>query len=154
VVYQHILVPVDGSEISLAAVQHAIQLAKMHQSKLSFISLISENPFHDADFYSVGSSIMKEYFIQAQANAEAALTLAKDAAATAGVSTNSQIIQAEVSAKQVIQFAENTQVDLIVVGSHGRKGFQKMMLGSFAQEVLASTQLPVLVIKQPLSTSQ
>lgn len=146
--YQHILVPVDGSEISLAAVQHATELAKIHQAKLSFISLISENPFNSADFYSVGSSIMKDYFIQAQANAEEALKRAQDAAEASGLMAETKIIQGEVSAKQVIHFAEDAHVDLIVVGSHGRKGFQKMVLGSFAQEVLASTQLPVLVIKK------
>lgn len=146
--FQHILVPVDGSEISLAAAKHAAQLAKIHGARLSFISLISENPFNEADFYSVGSSIMKEYFIQAQANAKDALQLAQDVAQEQGMSAKTEIVQGEVSAKHVIQYAENHTVDLIVVGSHGRKGFQKMVLGSFAQEVLASTKLPVLVIKQ------
>ena len=145
--YQHILVPVDGSDIANHAVQHAVELAKTHQANLSFISLITEDPFNDADFYSVGSSIMKEYFIQAQANAQEALNSALKIAQDLGITAHTQMVQGEVSAAQVVQYAEAHQVDLIVVGSHGRKGFKKMVLGSFALDVLASAHLPVLVIK-------
>ena len=145
--YQHILVPVDGSDIATTAVEHAVELAKRHQAKLSFISLITEDPFNDADFYSVGSSIMKEYFIQAQANAQEALNSAQHIAQNAGIESNTQVVKGEVSAEQVVEYAEQHQVDLIIVGSHGRKGFKKMVLGSFAQDVLASAHVPVLVIK-------
>lgn len=145
--YQHILVPVDGSEISMAAVKHAVDLAKLHQSKISFISLITEDPFNNADFYSVGSSIMKEYFQQAKANAQEALRLAQEIAHVADLTSITQVVEGNVSAEQVVDYATHHHIDLIVVGSHGRKGFKKMMLGSFAQDVLASAHLPVLVIK-------
>lgn len=67
--YQHILVPVDGSDISFSAVRHAAKIAKAFGSKLSLISLIAEDPFTEADFY-YSSTIMKEYFAQAHANAK------------------------------------------------------------------------------------
>ena len=44
--------------------------------------------------------------------------------------------------------AEELKADLIVIGSHGRKGFQKFFLGSFAQDVLGQTELPILIVKQ------
>ncbi|WP_313564660.1 universal stress protein, partial [Acinetobacter sp.] len=82
--YQHILVPVDGSEISFSAVRHAAKIAKAFGSQLSLISLIAEDPFTEADFY-YSSSIMKEYFIEAHANAKKALKEATAIAAGEGI---------------------------------------------------------------------
>lgn len=145
--HQHILVPVDGSDISFSAVRQAVKLAKAFDSQLLLISLIAENPFDNADFY-YASSIMKEYFIQAHANAESALKEAKAIAEAGNVTAETRIITGLVNAETIAQTAEEFKTDLIVIGSHGRKGFQKMILGSFAQDVLAQTEVPVLVIKK------
>ena len=129
--YQHILVPVDGSAISFSAVKQASIIAKAFGSELTLISLVAEDPFTEVDFY-YSSAIMKEYFVQAYANAEKAL---KEALVIA-------------QAEGVVKTAEEKKSDLIVMGSHGRKGFQKFLLGSFAQDVLRGTQLPVLIVKE------
>ncbi len=144
--YNHILVPVDGSQISFSAVKKAAQIAKAFNSKLSLISLVAEDPFTDADFY-YSSAIMKEYFVQAYANAEAALKEALTITASEGVDAQSKIVKGQVSAEGVVEAANEVKADLIVMGSHGRKGFKKMLLGSFAQDVLSNTELPVLVVK-------
>ena len=145
--YQNILVPVDGSEISLSAVKKAAQLAQAFNSQLTLISLVSEDPFVNADFY-YPSPIMKEYFVQAYANAEKSLKEAQIIASENGVNANLEIVKGEVSEKGIIETAEKLNTDLIVIGSHGRKGFQKFLLGSFAQDVLQGTKLPVLIIKE------
>jgi nucleotide-binding universal stress UspA family protein len=145
--YQNILVPVDGSEISLSAVKKAAQLAQAFNSQLTLISLVSEDPFVNADFY-YPSPIMKEYFVQAYANAEKSLKEAQIIASENGVNANIEIIKGEVSEKGIIETAEKLNTDLIVIGSHGRKGFQKFLLGSFAQDVLQGTKLPVLIVKE------
>ena len=145
--HQHILVPVDGSSISFSAVRKAAELAKAFNSQLIIISLIAENPFDDADFYYT-SAIMKEYFVQAHANAETALTEAKTIAESLGVNAETRIVTGLVNAETIAAAAEENKTDLIVIGSHGRKGFQKMILGSFAHDVLAQTEIPVLVIKK------
>lgn len=145
--YQNILVPVDGSEISLSAVKKAAQLAQAFNSQLTLISLVSEDPFVNADFY-YPSPIMKEYFVQAYANAEKSLKEAQIIASENGVNANIEIVKGEVSEKGIIETAEKLNTDLIVIGSHGRKGFQKFLLGSFAQDVLQGTKLPVLIVKE------
>ena len=145
--YQNILVPVDGSEISLSAVKKAAQLAQAFNSQLTLISLVSEDPFVNADFY-YPSPIMKEYFVQAYANAEKSLKEAQIIASENGVNANIEIVKGEVSEKGIIETAEKLNTDLIVIGSHGRKGFQKFLLGSFAQDVLKGTKLPVLIVKE------
>lgn len=144
--YQHILVPVDGSDISLSAVKHAAALATAFNSQLTLISLIAEDPFTGVDFY-YSASIMKEYFLQAYANAEHALNNAHDVATSLGVDAETRIIKGMVSADGVIQTANELKADLIVMGSHGRKGVQKLLLGSFALDVLANSELPILIIK-------
>lgn len=144
--YQHILVPVDGSEISFSAVKHAAQIAKAFDSQLTLVSLIAEDPFTGVDFY-YSASIMKDYFIEAEANANKALATALEIATSLGAHAESKIVKGAVSAEGIVASATELQADLIVMGSHGRKGFQKFFLGSFAQDVLASSELPVLVIK-------
>ena len=144
--YQNILVPVDGSEISLSAVKKAAQIAQAFGSQLTLISLVTEDPFTDVDLYP--SPIMKEYFIQAYDNAEKALQQAQAIASENGVTANIQIVKGNVSEEGILDTAEKLKTDLIVIGSHGRKGFQKFLLGSFAQDVLSSTKLPVLVVKE------
>lgn len=147
--FQHILVPVDGSEISLAAVKQAAIFAKAFESKLTIISIVVEDPFRDSDFYySAGSAIMKEYFIEAFANAQKALATAQNICAEYGVGAEIKTVKGEVSVGTLIQIAEESKTDLIVMGSHGRKGLQKVLLGSFAQDVLGSTLIPVMIVKQ------
>ena len=144
--YNHILVPVDGSQISFSAVKKAAQIAKAFNGKLSLISLVAEDPFTDADFY-YSSAVMKDYFVQAYQNAEAALKEASEFATAEGVEAELKIIKGQVSAEGVSNAAKDENVDLIVMGSHGRKGFKKLMLGSCAQDVLNKTELPVLIVK-------
>lgn len=91
---------------------------------------------------------MKEYFVQAYANAEKALEKAKAIAAENGVIAIPQIIKGNISEEGILETAEKLKTDLIVMGSHGRKGFQKFLLGSFAQDVLKTTKIPVLVVKE------
>lgn len=144
--YNQILVPVDGSQISFSAVKKAAQIAKAFNSKLTLISLVAEDPFTDADFY-YSSAIMKEYFVQAHENATKSLADALEIAKAEGVDAETQIIKGQVSAEGIAETASELKADLIVMGSHGRKGFQKFLLGSFAQDVLKSTELPVLIVK-------
>ncbi|HJF27858.1 universal stress protein [Acinetobacter bohemicus] len=145
--YQNILVPVDGSEISFSAVQHAAKIAKAFGSRLYLISLIAEDPFTEADFY-YSSTIMKEYFAQAHANAKNSLKQAAALAEAEGIEADTRIVTGLVNAEHIVNTAQEVQADLIVMGSHGRKGFQKMILGSFAQDVLSATQVPVMVVKK------
>ena len=145
--YQNILVPVDGSDISLSAVKNAAQIVQAFGGQLTLISLVTEDPFSEADFY-YPSPIMKEYFVQAYANAEKALKQAQAIASENGITANTQIVKGNVSEEGIIETAEKLKIDLIVMGSHGRKGFQKFLLGSFAQDVLKGTKLPVLIVKE------
>ena len=90
---------------------------------------------------------MKEYFVQATANAQKAFKEADEIAKAVGVNAETRVVEGLVSAEGVIKTAKDLNADVIVMGSHGRKGFQKLLLGSFATDVLRHTELPVLVVK-------
>ncbi|WP_111857892.1 universal stress protein [Acinetobacter sp. CFCC 10889] len=145
--YQHILVPVDGSQISFAAAQQAISIAKAFNAQLTAICLVAEDPFSGADFY-YNASMMKEYLEEANKNALKALDQVKEFAAAESISINTEVVRGYVTAETIIETAEKQNADLIVMGSHGRKGFKKFFLGSFAQDVLNQTTLPVLIVKE------
>lgn len=145
--YQHILVPVDGSQISFAAAQQAISLAKAFNSQLTAICLVAEDPFSGADFY-YNASMMKEYLEEANKNALKALDQVQQFTAAEGVALTTEVVHGYVTAETIIDTAEKKNIDLIVMGSHGRKGFKKFFLGSFAQDVLNQTTLPVLIVKE------
>ncbi|NNH01759.1 universal stress protein [Acinetobacter sp. ANC 5414] len=146
--YQNILVPVDGSKISFSAVKHAVEIAQVFNSRLTLISLVSEDPFTDADFYYYYvSAPMKEHFIQAYANAEEILKQASEIAYAAGVQVETKVLKSVLLEEGIVEIAKQLETDLIVMGSHGRKGFKKWRLGSVATGVLCSTELPVMIIK-------
>lgn len=145
--YQHILVPVDGSDISFSAVKHAVGLAKAFNCKITAISVIAEDPFSGADFYYT-AGMLQDYFKEAYNNAQQALEKVNEIATVEGVNIETSIKKGMVSAETIIDAAEELNVDLIVMGSHGRKGFQKWLLGSFAQDVLSQTTLPVFIVKK------
>lgn len=148
---KNILVPIDGSDSALAAVKQAAILANALDSKLTIISIVEENPFANTDFYYFGadSTTMKAFFDDACRNATHALAEAQKLCVDLGVSAaETKIIQSEVSAKTIVKTAEELQAALIIMGSHGRKGIQKLALGSVAEEVLKLSPFPVLIVKQ------
>lgn len=146
----NILVPIDGSDTSLSALKQAAILANSLDSKLIVISIVEENPFANADFYYFGadSSTMKEYFDEACKNAKAALLAAQKLCEDLGVNeAEIKMIKGEVSAKTILNVAEEFEIALIIMGSHGRKGVQKLALGSVAENVLKLAKQPVLIVK-------
>jgi len=145
-IYQHILVPVDDSEISLAAVKQAITLAKAFGSKITVVSVIAVDPFVNVDFYNV-TPVITEYFVQAEEHANKNLASIKKMCELEGIKADSKIIKGEPTETGIVATADEIGADLIVIGSHGRTGFKKFMLGSVAQDVLHKTRLPVLVVK-------
>ena len=143
--FKHILVPVDGSSTSLLAIEKAIGLAKAFGSQVTTIFVIDPYPFTGigTDF-AYGQA---EYLSAATAEANAAIKTATDAFQAAGVSVKSSVVEAHAAWRGVIETAKSLQADLIVMGSHGRSGLEKLVLGSVTQAVLANTKLAVLVVR-------
>ena len=144
--YKNILVPVDDSPISYAAIEHAEKIAKAFGSKITVMSVLSVDPLIGVDFYKVAPAIT-QHVLEAEANAKGRLDDIKQILGDHGLEVETLIIRSVPTATGILNIAEEKHADLIIMGSHGRKGFQKMLLGSFAQDVLRNTELPVLIVK-------
>ncbi|WP_367068474.1 universal stress protein [Oryzisolibacter sp. LB2S] len=145
--FKHILIPVDGSETSMRAVAKAAALAKAFGSAVTTLYVIDPYPFTGvgADF-AYGQA---QYLSAATAEANAALDAAKSAITQAGVTDVSTMVGEGHAVHDGIQRAvESTGADLIVIGSHGRRGLEKLVLGSVTQKVLSVARVPVLVVRE------
>ena len=143
--FKHILVPIDVSSTSQLAVDKAIGLAKAFDSKVTAIFVIDPYPFTGVGTdFAYGQA---EYLSAATAEANAAVKAAKVLFEAAGVTVDASVIEAHSAWRGVVQAAESLEADLVVMGSHGRSGLEKLVLGSVTQAVLSHTKLPVLVVR-------
>jgi nucleotide-binding universal stress UspA family protein len=143
--FKHILVPVDGSTTSEVAVGKATELAKAFGSTVTVIYVIDPYPFTGVGTdFAYGQA---EYLSAANAEANAAVRAAKESFANAGVTVDTSVIESHTAWRGIVEAGAALKIDLIVMGSHGRSGLEKLVLGSVAQAVLSHTKLPVLVVR-------
>lgn len=146
-----ILVPIDGSESAFRAASFAIGMAAKYEATLYLVHVLELNPnFAAMGIYglSLGEEISR---MQADAKKQADLWFekVKKEAENAGVRTKSEIVSEFplTLTGEIVNYAERNAIDLIVMGSRGRTGFKKLLLGSVASGVVTYASCPVLVIK-------
>ncbi|MFG6465750.1 universal stress protein [Roseateles sp. BYS87W] len=143
--FQRILVPTDGSDITVKAVNMAVQLAKAHGAQLLTLSVMEPFP------YSAVSEIQPvppQEFIDAQQRvASQRVQAVVEAAAAQGLACKGHTVEALHAWEAILDHAKAEGADLIVMASHGRRGVAALLLGSETQKVLTHAELPVLVVK-------
>ncbi|MEO8247932.1 MAG: universal stress protein [Burkholderiales bacterium] len=143
--FKHIVVPVDGSDTALLAVDKAAALAKAFGSELTLVSVVDNYPFTGlGGDYVFGQA---EYLNAAKANANAALERAQAALAAQGAKASGSVVEDHVIHDGILSTVEAVGADLIVMGSHGRHGLEKLLLGSVTLRVLGRAKVPVLVVR-------
>lgn len=143
--YQHILLPTDGSASADKAVLAAVDLAKRYGARLSFVSVIDPVPF--ITFPEGGGEALAYYLEAAEESAKQGLTQAGERAKAEGVVFESHVLREHGPAQSIIDYANKQHCDLIVMGSHGRRGLDAVLLGSVAHKTLTLSKVPVLVVK-------
>ncbi len=143
--FKHILIPVDGSATSALAVSKAAALAKTFGSAVTAVYVVDPYPFTGvgADF-AYGQA---QYISAATAEANTALDATKKAMADVGVDVTLMVGEGHAVHDGILRALEATGADLIVMGSHGRRGLEKLVLGSVTQRVLGVVHVPVLVVR-------
>jgi len=143
--FKHILIPVDGSPTAQKAVETTAGLAKAFGSSVTAIYVIDPYPFTGlgSDF-AYGQA---EYLGAAAIEAKEATQAAQKTLEQAGVSVKTSVVEAHAAWRGILETAASVGADLIVMGSHGRRGLEKMVLGSVAQRVLSHSTLPVFVVR-------
>lgn len=143
--YKHILVAVDGSEPSIASLQHAIQLAQDLKSKLSIIGVLELDPIIAESYLKTGES--NEMIERARRYILDHLEKIRAEYLSEDLDVSVQLLEGFSIASVITQAAESLNVDLIMMGSHGRTGITKLVLGSVTQKVLNESLKPVLIVK-------
>jgi len=145
--YQHILLPTDGSELAHKAVTHGLSLAKSVGAKVT--ALIVEASFSVYDLPSskmlAVSHVFAEYGEQAKAHASKILNRVADEAKAVGVACDTVQATHDHPYEGIVETAKEKGCDLIVMASHGRTGLAAVVLGSVTTKVLTHTKVPVLV---------
>ena len=131
-----LLLATDGSPYSNAAVDKAIDLAKERNAKLKAISVIYSND----EFYTLGHGALRELIDKAKAM----LAEVSEKAAAAGVEIETVVKEGEPH-QAITPLATEADADMIIMGSHGRKGLTRLLMGSVTERVIGFSPCPVLV---------
>ena len=145
--YHNILVPVDGSETSHAAVEKAVEFAKAFGSKITVVQALVLDPQIAAEY--ISASQRNDLIERARTSIEESLAAAKAKFNEQGIEVETKLLEGQVIHREIIRAAEELHADLIIIGSHGRTGFKKLFLGSVAQSLLGESHIPVLIVRQP-----
>jgi nucleotide-binding universal stress UspA family protein len=146
-VYQRILVPYDGSDNGKRALQEAIRLAKDQHARLRVIHVLEEMPWQISSSTLAPIDIGPVEEAWEQAGKEIIEGAAKLTQA-AGVTAETQLIETltEAPGRAIMEEVGRWQPDLIVMGTHGRHGLERMFIGSVAERVVRLADVPVLLI--------
>ena len=144
--YQHILVPVDGSETAYAAVAKSIEFAQAFGSKIIVVQVLSLDPYIAAEYISAHQT--NDLIERARTSIIESLDAAKAKFNQYGIEVETKILEGQVIHREIIKVAEENHADLIIIGSHGRTGLKKFFLGSVAQSLLGESHIPVLIVRQ------
>ena len=145
-IYKHILVPVDGSEISATVVKQASALAKTFNAKLTIVQVMTIDPYIAAEYLAYGQS--SQIIERARNFILENINKAKDAFSAEGVEAETRIFEGENIHHTIANVVKELDIDLVVMSSHGRSGIKKLFLGSVAQSLITELAIPVLVIKE------
>jgi len=143
--YKRILVPIDGSSTSDRALQEAIRLIDAQPVQLRLVHVIDDLQFLDAEGY-VDYAELREL---TRKIGQRALDKAEEIARQADITVESALLEAngERIAQVIDAEAESWSADLIVIGTHGRSGFNHLLFGSVAEGVVRGASVPVLLVR-------
>lgn len=143
--FQRILFATDGSAASDHAATLAVDLARAHGAKLTALYVVDPYPY-----LGIGEANplgFQAYMSAAQQHAAEAHQKVLDLCAKAGVTCQPRLVEDVAASTGIVDSARELGCDLIVVGSHGRTGVKRLMLGSVAARVVAESTIPVLVAR-------
>jgi len=148
--YARILIAIDGSDLADRALDQGLKLAKALGSEVTVLT-VSEPAAMIGGAYGayggVGFDPMPELIEAQKKLAEAIVAKGVAAGVAQGVAVKTMIVENSFPAEGIIATADSVGAELIVMASHGRCGFGRLLLGSQTSNVLAHTKVPVLVTR-------
>ena len=146
--YNRILIATDGSELSDKAVHAGLDLAALCGASVIALKVVSHYPRS----YMEGSDLLdikeaKRIEEQWTEQADTLLNGIRDYGKDRKVNVTTEVVHSDLIAESIVETAKKRECDLIVMASHGRKGLQRLLLGSETQHVLTHSPVPVLVLR-------
>ncbi|MBI5074787.1 MAG: universal stress protein [Nitrospirae bacterium] len=136
--WQKILIATDGSKFSEAATEKAIDFAVSYGGELIILSVVDV----PAEFYGESPEAWDNLVVKARTY----LDKAKQKAEASGIRVQAFIRETE-TWQAIIDMAAETKADTIIMGSHGRTGLKRLLMGSVTEKVIGHAPCPVLVVK-------
>ena len=144
--YKKILVPTDGSDIAQALAAAAVEFARACGSELLVLSVARPTYLMPADESAMTSDPgfgVEVLMRQADENVQQVAQIAE----AAGVPCSTQTIFSDAPGDEILAAAEREQCDLIIMGSHGRRGLRWLLAGTEVEQVVECAQVPVMVLR-------
>ena len=144
--FKHILIPTDGSALSLRAAKSAISMAKAQRARVTALYVAPEyHPDISGDFFPATFVSRPVFDAHVKKTADKYLGQVKKAAAAAKVPCTTLAANGDAPYLTIIKTAKARKCDLIFMASHGRRGLARLLIGSETSKVLTHGKLPVLV---------
>lgn len=143
-IFKRIMVATDGSEFVKGAVATAIELARLNKTKLYAVHVISLGFLYES--LPTDEELEQAYQERIMTKGKEATAFVENAGRAANVEIESVILRG-IPAEEIIGFAERNDIDLIVMGTHGRTGIKRFLLGSVAEKVVRHATKSVLVVR-------
>ncbi|EMA35128.1 universal stress protein [Halobiforma nitratireducens] len=137
--YQDLLLATDGSEGARRATEHAIELTRQLEATLHVMSVAEEGPH--------STEQRDELRADAEGEAREAVEEAARRAEDAGLETTTRVRHG-VPQEEVVDVAKTNPIDAVVVGTVGRSGLDKILLGSVAEEIVRNSPVPVVTVRE------
>jgi len=145
--FQHLLVPTDGSALSEGAIRMAVRLARLFQARLTGLHVIPEYRVFTHRIEMLEDT-RERYAQLAEQHAAHYLGVVAQAAKDASVACETICVAADhPTYETIIRVVEERNCDLIVMASHGQAGVRGLLIGSETQKVLTHCKIPVLVFR-------
>jgi nucleotide-binding universal stress UspA family protein len=144
--FSKILVPIDGSECSFNAARYAVKLAKNENAQLFCIHVIGSMPYYG---YIGSPPAIEQYYKDLEEKVQSWFDKVRDIARNEGISEPKTETFSGVKSiiESIIDYAANKNIDLIVIGTRGRTGLKRFVMGSVANGVVQHAHCPVLLVR-------
>ncbi|UZE92225.1 MAG: universal stress protein [Methanosarcinales archaeon] len=140
--YRKILIATDGSTQTKKAVGHAIELARLMSAKVYIVYVVDS-----VAFASIPLDMRSENIYEGlKKDGLDATKVVADAAGEKGVDAETVILEGN-PAEEIVDFAKNNEIDLIVLGTLGKSGIERFLLGSVAEKVARTSPITVMIVK-------
>lgn len=140
--YSNVLIPTDGSDQATAAIDVGVDIASTYDARLHALSVV--------DTMAMGVDVRTaDIFEMFEEVAQTAVETVETRAARASISAIETVVEYGYPYRDILSYLDPNDIDLIVMGTHGRSGLERYLLGSVTEKIVRTSPVPVLTVRSP-----